>query len=214
VQNVNPRHTSAVLGFNERVLYGSGYIEDTLCDLTFRISPRSFYQVNTAQTEVLYREAIKLAELTGREQVIDAYCGIGTLGLAAAHQAGEVLGIELNPAAVEDAKRNAAENGISNARFLKGDAGKVLTQMAEGGQSADVVFLDPPRAESDESFLSALCELNPRRVVYVSCNVETQARDLRFLHERGYRMRAIQPVDMFPHTEHVETVVLMSKGEA
>ena len=213
VQNVNPRHTSAVLGFNERVLYGSGFIEDTLCDLTFRISPRSFYQVNTAQTEMLYREAIRLAELTGREKVIDAYCGIGTLGLAAAHQAGEVLGIELNPAAVDDAKRNAAENGIHNARFLKGDAGKVLTQMAREGESADVVFLDPPRAGSDEAFLSALCELSPRRVVYVSCNVETQARDLKFLHERGYRIRAIQPVDMFPHTEHVETVVLMSRVE-
>jgi 23S rRNA (uracil1939-C5)-methyltransferase len=211
VQNVNPRHTSAVLGFSERVLYGSGFMEDTLCDLTFRISPRSFYQVNTAQTEVLYREAIKLAELTGREKVIDAYCGIGTLGLAAANMAGEVLGIELNPAAVEDARRNAAENGIRNARFLKGDAGKVLTQMAHDGQSGDVVFMDPPRAGSDEAFLAALCELNPRRVVYVSCNVETQARDLQFLKVRGYRVRAIQPVDMFPHTEHVETVVMMSR---
>ncbi len=213
VQNVNPRHSSAVLGFHERVLYGSGYIEDTLCGLTFRISPRSFYQVNSAQTEVLYREAIRLAELTGREKVIDAYCGIGTLGLAAAHQAGEVLGIELNPTAVEDANRNAQANNIQNVSILKGDAGRVMVKMAEEGKAADVVFMDPPRAGSSGEFLSALCKLSPKRVVYISCNVETQARDLKYLHEQGYKISVIQPVDMFPHTEHVECVVLMSRME-
>ncbi len=213
VQNINQRSTSAVLGFVEHVLYGPGYIEDTLCGLCFTISPRSFYQVNTVQTEVLYREAIRLAELTGQETVIDAYCGIGTLTLAAAKSAGQAIGIEINPAAVNDANRNAQGNGIQNVSFLKGDAGRVMVKMAEEGKTADVVFMDPPRAGSSEEFLSALCKLAPKRVVYISCNVETQARDLRFLHERGYRIRAIQPVDMFPHTEHVECVVALERKD-
>ncbi len=211
VQNINTRSTSAVLGFVEHVLYGKGYIEDMLCGLRFTISPRSFYQVNTVQTEVLYREAIRLAELHGNETIIDAYCGIGTLTLVAAKSAGQAIGIELNPAAVNDAKRNADMNGIQNAAFLKGDAGRVMVKMAEEGKTADVVFLDPPRAGSSEEFLSALCKLSPKRVVYISCNVETQARDLKYLHERGYKVRVIQPVDLFPHTEHVECVVMMTR---
>ncbi len=211
VQNVNARSTSAVLGFVEHVLYGPGYIEDALCGLRFFISPRSFYQVNTAQTELLYREAIRLAELTGKETVIDAYCGIGTLTLVAAQAAGQAIGIEINPAAIADANRNAAANGIANASFLKGDAGRVMVKMAEEGKSAEVVFMDPPRAGSSEEFLNALCTLSPKRVVYISCNVETQARDLKYLHERGYKVRAIQPVDLFPYTEHVETVCLLVK---
>lgn len=212
VQNINPRSTSAVLGFVEHVLYGPGYIEDTLCGLRFFISPRSFYQVNTVQTEVLYREAIRLAELHGQETVIDAYCGIGTLTLAAAGSAGQAIGIEINPAAVNDANRNAMANNIQNVSFRKGDAGRVMVKMAEEGKAADVVFMDPPRAGSSEEFLSALIKLSPKRVVYISCNVETQARDLKYLHERGYRIRAIQPVDLFPHTEHVETVILMTNS--
>jgi 23S rRNA (uracil1939-C5)-methyltransferase len=213
VQNINARPTSAVLGFVEHVLYGPGYIEDTLCGLRFTISPRSFYQVNTVQTEVLYREAIRLAELTGKETVIDAYCGIGTLTLVAAKSSGQAIGIEINPAAVADANRNALANGMQNVSFLKGDAGRVMVQMAEEGKTADVVFMDPPRAGSSEEFLSALCALSPKRVVYISCNVETQARDLKYLHERGYKIRAIQPVDLFPHTEHVETVVRLDNIE-
>lgn len=211
VQNINPRSTSAVLGFVEHVLYGPGYIEDTLCGLRFTISPRSFYQVNTVQTEALYREAIRLAELTGQETVIDAYCGIGTLTLVAAQSAGQAIGIEINPAAVNDANRNAVANNIQNASFLKGDAGRVMVKMAEEGKTADVVFMDPPRAGSSEEFLSALVQLSPKRVVYISCNVETQARDLKYLHERGYRIRAIQPVDLFPHTEHTECCCLLER---
>ncbi len=211
VQNINPRKTSAVLGFVERVLYGPGKIEDTLCGLKFLISPRSFYQVNSIQTEVLYREALRLAELSGNEMVIDAYCGIGTLTLAAAKQAGQVIGIELNPAAVKDAMENAKANHIQNATFIKGDAGQVMVQMAQAGQTADVVLMDPPRAGSNEEFLSALCKLFPKKVVYVSCNVETQARDMKYLHQYGYKVKAIQPVDMFPYTEHVETVVCLSR---
>ena len=213
VQNINARPTSAVLGFVEHVLYGPGYIEDTLCGLRFAISPRSFYQVNTIQAEVLYREAIRLAELSGQETIIDAYCGIGTLTLIAAQSSGQAIGIEINPAAVADANRNAAANGIHNAAFLKGDAGRVMVKMAEEGKTADVVFMDPPRAGSSEEFLRALCALAPKRVVYISCNVETQARDLKYLHGHGYKVLAIQPVDLFPHTEHVETVVLMSRAK-
>lgn len=211
VQNINERQTSAVLGFVEHVLYGPGYIEDTLCGLRFTISPRSFYQVNTVQTEVLYGEAIRLAELTGQETVIDAYCGIGTLTLTAAKSAGQAIGIEINSAAVNDANRNAQANSIQNVSFLKGDAGRVMVKMAEEGKTADVVFMDPPRAGSSEEFLSALVRLSPKRVVYISCNAETQARDLKYLHERGYKIRAIQPVDLFPHTEHVETVVMIAR---
>ncbi len=213
VQNINPRQTSAVLGFVEHVLYGPGFIEDTLCGLRFFISPRSFYQVNTAQTEVLYQEAIRLAELNGSETVIDAYCGIGTLTLVAAKSCLQAIGIEINPSAINDANRNAQVNGIENAVFVKGDAGRVMLKMAEEGKTAGVVFMDPPRAGSTEEFLAALCALSPAKVVYISCNVETQSRDLKYLHEKGYKVRAIQPVDLFPHTEHVETVVLLSRVE-
>ncbi len=212
VQNVNPRQTSAVLGFAEHVLLGPGKIEDTLCGLRFSISPRSFYQVNTAQTEVLYREAIRLADLDGQETIIDAYCGIGTLTLVAAQSAGQAIGIELNPAAVADAIQNARANGIQNADFLKGDAGRVMAKMPEEGKTAGVVFMDPPRAGCSEEFLSALCALSPQKAVYISCNVETQARDLKYLHQRGYKVRAIQPVDMFPHTEHTEVCCLIVKA--
>ena len=211
--NVNKMHTSLVLGEDERVLYGPGYIEDVLCGLTFRISAKSFYQINPVQTEVLYRTAISLAGLTGQEAVVDAYCGVGTIGLAASRQAGRVIGVELNRDAVRDAITNARRNRIANARFYAGDAGEFMTAMAQEGESAGVVFLDPPRAGSSQAFLSALARLGPQRVVYISCNPETQARDLRFLTAHGYRALTAQPVDMFPWTEHVETVVLLSKGE-
>ena len=211
VQNINPRQSSAVLGFVEHVLYGPGRIEDTLCGLNFLISPRSFYQVNSVQTEVLYNEAIRMAELNGDDTIIDAYCGIGTLTLCAAQKAGQAIGIEVNPAAVTNAIRNTRNNGISNACFIKGDAGRVMTDMAQLGKTADVVFMDPPRAGASEEFIWSVSALAPKKIVYVSCNVETQARDLKLFHHRGYRVRAIQPVDMFPHTEHVECVVLMSK---
>ncbi len=211
VQNINPRQSSAVLGFVEHVLHGPGRIEDTLCGLKFLISPRSFYQVNSIQTEVLYNEAIRMADLTGSETIIDAYCGIGTLTLCAAQKAGQAVGIELNPSAVTNAIRNAKNNGIENASFIKGDAGRVMSDMAEMGKTADVVFMDPPRAGASEEFIWSVSALAPKKIVYISCNVETQARDLKLFHHRGYRVRVIQPVDMFPHTEHVESVVLMSR---
>ena len=196
-----------MLGERENVLYGTGKIEDELCGLTFRISPRSFYQINPVQTEVLYNTAMEYAGMTGSEKVIDAYCGIGTIGLVASKRAGEVIGVELNRDAVHDAIANAKRNGIKNVRFFCDDAGEFMLGMVQDGEKADIVFMDPPRAGSDECFLSSLVTLAPKKVVYISCNPETQQRDLRFLTKRGYKVEKIQPVDMFPHTNHVETVV-------
>ena len=213
IQNINPYRTSLVLGERENVLYGPGYIEDILCGMRFRISSRSFYQINPVQTEVLYGKAVELARLTGKETVIDAYCGIGTIGLIASRSAGRVVGAELNPEAVTDAVANAQLNQAENIRFVAADAGEFMVEMADAGQKADVVFMDPPRAGSDEAFLSSLARLAPERIVYISCNPETQARDLEYLVQKGYQVQTIQPVDMFPHTNHVETVVLLSKGE-
>ena len=210
IQNINPYRTSLVLGERENVLYGSGYIEDILCGMRFRISSRSFYQINPVQTQVLYGKAVELAALTGKETVIDAYCGIGTIGLIASRSAGQVVGAELNLEAVTDAVANAQLNQAENIRFVAADAGEFMAEMADAGQKADVVFMDPPRAGSDEAFLSSLVQLMPERIVYISCNPETQARDLAYLTKQGYRVQAIQPVDMFPHTNHVETVVMLS----
>lgn len=209
VHNINPYQTSLVLGERENVLYGTGKIEDELCGLTFRISPRSFYQINPVQTEVLYNTAMEYADMSGREKVIDAYCGIGTIGLVASKRAGEVIGVELNRDAVHDAISNAKRNGIKNVRFFCDDAGEFMLGMARDGERADIVFMDPPRAGSDECFLSSLVTLAPKKIVYISCNPETQQRDLRFLTKRGYKVEKIQPVDMFPHTNHVETVCLL-----
>ena len=213
VLNVNRRHTSMVLGDEEHVLYGPGTIEDKLCGMTFRISASSFYQVNPAQTERLYRTAIAFAQLRGTETVLDAYCGVGTIGLAASASLpeGKVVGVELNPAAARDAAENARRNGVTNARFLAGDAGEFLTSAAEAGERVDVVLMDPPRAGSSREFLEAVCRMQPERVVYISCNPETQARDVAFLVKNGYRVEKIQPVDMFPWTRHVETVVLLQR---
>lgn len=211
VMNCNPKQTSMVLGTQERVLYGKGFIEDSLCGLRFAISPRSFYQVNPVQTEVLYQRAIQMAQLTGQERVLDAYCGIGTISLIAAGQAKEVIGVELNRDAVQDAIANAKRNGVRNATFICEDAGRFMTRMAQEREGVDVVFLDPPRSGSDEAFLRSLCALGPKRVVYISCNPQTQKRDLAVLAAGGYRVEAIQPVDMFPQTGHIETVVWMSR---
>ena len=210
VQNINPAYTSMVLGEQEKVLYGPGSIEDTLCGCVFRISAKSFYQVNPLQTEVLYRKTMEFAALTGNETVIDAYCGIGTIGLIASKRAAQVIGVEANRDAVKDAIANAKRNRIRNASFYHADAGEFMTGMAEEGEKADVVFLDPPRAGSDKAFLSSLITLSPKKVIYISCNPETLQRDLYFLTRNGYQVRKIQPVDMFPHTNHVETVVMLS----
>ncbi len=211
VFNVNSKNTSMVLGEREEVLFGTGYIEDVLCGLTFRISAKSFYQINPVQTEKLYGEAMRLAELNENDTVIDAYCGIGTIGLVASKYAKSVIGVELNPDAVRDAIDNAKRNGVENARFYGGDAGEFMQAPAENGETADVVLMDPPRAGSDRKFLSSLLKLAPERVVYISCNPETQARDLDYLTKNGYKVSRIRPVDMFPHTNHIETVCLLTR---
>ena len=210
VQNVNDRFTSMLLGPNEKTLFGPGFITDVLCGLKFRISAKSFYQINPVQTEVLYGKAMEFAGLTGRETVIDAYCGIGTIGVIAAKTAWQVLGVEVNRDAVRDAIANAKLNNMKNIRFICADAGEFMVDMAQNGEHCDVLLMDPPRAGSDRAFLSSAVTLAPKRIVYVSCNPETLARDLHFLTKRGYRVEKIQPVDMFPHTNHVETVVLLS----
>lgn len=211
VQNINGRGTSMVLGDKEHVLYGKGYIVDELCGCRFRISSKSFYQVNSVQTEILYEKALSLSGLTGRELVVDAYCGIGTIGIIASKAAGKVIGVELNQGAVRDAVNNAKMNGIDNIRFYCNDAGRFLVNMAEQGEKADVVIMDPPRSGSTEEFMDAVGKLGAGKVVYVSCNPETLARDVRYMKKLGYRAVEAWPVDMFPETDHVETIVLLSK---
>lgn len=211
VQNVNSRFTNLVLSDDFTVLYGSGYIEDELCGCRFRISPASFYQVNPQQTGILYNTAINYMQLSGKETVIDAYCGTGTIGIIASKYAGKVIGIELNANAVEDAKINAKLNNAENTLFYCADAGKFMVDAAKADKRADAVIMDPPRAGSTVSFMRSVVSLSPKKVVYVSCNPETLARDLGYFVKNGYKVKKIQPVDMFPHTNHVECVVLLSK---
>lgn len=213
VINVNDRKTSMVLGERNITVYGKGYIEDTLCGCTFRISPNSFYQVNPVQTEILYQTAMKFAGLSGKERVVDAYSGIGTIGIVAAKLAKEVICVELNKDAVRDAITNAKRNDVKNISFYQKDAGEFLVEMAAQKEKADVVFMDPPRSGSDEAFLSSVVTMAPKKVVYVSCNPVTLARDLKYLVKKGYEVKQMQGIDMFPFTEHVEVVCLMSKVE-
>jgi 23S rRNA (uracil1939-C5)-methyltransferase len=208
VLNVNQKETSMVLGTKDIILHGTGYMEDELCGKRFRISPQSFYQVNLRQTEVLYRTAIEYAGLTGGETLLDAYCGTGTIGLCASDHVKRLIGVELNADAVRDAKENARINGVQNARFFCDDAGRFMVKMARDGQPLDVLIMDPPRAGSDEKFLSSVLTLKPRTVVYVSCNPETLARDAAYLVKGGYTAVKAVPVDMFPCTEHCECVML------
>ena len=212
VLNVNDRKTSMVLGPRNITLYGKGYIEDRLCGCMFRISPTSFYQINPVQTEKLYKTAMMLARLNKRNVVVDAYCGIGTIGMVAAKTVKEVIGVELNAEAVRDAQSNARRNNMKNIRFVQGDAGVFLEGMADREEAVDVVFMDPPRSGSSPEFLKSLLVIRPKKIVYISCEPETQARDLKTL-KKDYKVEAIQPVDMFPFTEKCETVVLLSKGE-
>ena len=213
VQNINPFKTNLVLGERQNILYGNGYIEDELCGCRFRISPKSFYQINPIQTEVLYGKAIEFAGLKGDETVLDTYCGVGTIGIIAAkHGAGKVIGVELNGDAVKDAVQNAKANRLNNIRFFKGDAGEFMESVAEENTKPDIVMMDPPRAGSSEQFLSSLIKMSPKTVVYVSCNPETLARDLEYLRKNSdYETKRIQPVDMFPHTQHVEVVCKLIK---
>ncbi len=204
VLNINDKKTSMILGEREKPIYGPGFIRDRLCGLTFRISPGSFYQVNPVQTEILYGKALEFAALTGKEKVIDAYCGIGTISLSLAKSAGSVTGVELSPQAVADARINARENKITNVKFIQADAGNFMENLSARGEKADVVVLDPPRTGCDGKFLQSLIRLSPERVVYISCNPLTLDRDLKILTGKGYRAARIQPVDMFPWTDETE----------
>ena len=211
ILNVNNRKTSMILGSEEVTLYGRGYIEDVLCGVRFQISAKSFYQVNPIQTEVLYNKAIEMAGLKGDETVIDAYCGIGTIGLILSDKVKDVIGVELNNDAVKDAIKNARNNNIKNVYFHNEDAGDFMVKLADENKKIDLVIMDPPRAGIDEKFLSSLVKLSPDKVVYISCNPITQERDLRYMVKNGYEVKDIQPVDMFPQTNHVECVVLIEK---
>lgn len=215
VQNINGGNTNLVLGNNQKILYGSGYIEDILCGCKFRISPKSFYQINPVQTQVLYNTAMDYAQIKGNELLLDTYSGIGTIGIVAAKRgAGRVIGIELNGDAVRDAIVNAKTNNLNNIRFYKGDAGEFMYEVSQEAEKPDVVFMDPPRVGSSEKFLNSLIKMSPKRVVYISCNPETLARDLDYLvNNSDYIVQKIQPVDMFPHTSHVETVCLLSRNK-
>ena len=211
IQNINGRDTSMVLGDREQVLYGKGYIEDGLCVCRYRTPARSFYQVSPVQTEVRSSKAMEYAGLTGKETVVDAYCGIGTIGIVASRKAKQVIGVELNPDAVRDAVRNARANKIDNIRFYQGDAGDFLQKMAANGEKADVVFMDPPRSGSTERFMAAAAAMGPKRIVYVSCGPDTLARDLKYLRKKGYRVEKGVGVDLFPWTGHCEVIVSLSK---
>lgn len=210
IQNVNPTATPIFFGKSSRVLYGNGYITDSLCGLDFRISPRSFYQINPIQAERLYLTVKSLCGLDGTQRVIDAYCGTGTIGLCLADSSLEVLGIEVNSDAVRDARANAELNGITNAKFVEADAADALYELSERGESVDVVVTDPPRAGCSMKLLKSLLKLSPSRIVYVSCNAESLARDLHTL-TRDYRVKTIVPFDMFPHTRHVECACLLTR---
>lgn len=209
VININDKKTSMILGNKQKAEYGKGYIVDELCGLSYRISPKSFYQVNAIQTEKLYKTAIEFAGLTGKETVLDAYSGIGTIGMTAAASCMKVISVESNKDAVFDARLNMKSNNITNIEIHVDDAGKYITSLARNRQTLDVVFMDPPRAGSDKPFLNALLTLKPKKIVYVSCNPETLARDLKHLTTNGYNAKKIQPVDMFPWTDGIETVVLL-----
>ena len=213
VRNINNTDKGLMLGDHSEVYYGDGYITDTVCDLHFRISPKSFFQVNRVQTEVLYNKAVEFAHLTGKERVLDAYCGTGTIGLIMARRAKEVFGVEANRDAVRDAVVNAEINGIKNIRFFAVDAGHFMDGIAAEGETMDVVVTDPPRAGCSPKFLKSLIALGPKRIVYVSCNPETLARDLYTLKNGGYAVKKMQPVDMFPYTAHVETIVLLGRKD-
>lgn len=234
VQNVNPGHTSMILGSQSATLFGPGFIRDSIGDLTFRISPSSFFQVNPKETEILYRTAMEFAELTGKETVLDAYCGTGTIGLSAAAKAKNVVGVELNPVAVTDARKNAAENHITNITFYAEDAGQYMERQAASrliyGRPEeerfrrnasgdlvtdrkgpyDVLFMDPPRTGATEKFIRSAAKLAPQKIVYISCGPDTLARDLALFTKLHYRVEKIQPVDMFPLTEHTEVVTKLS----
>ncbi|MGN0708376.1 MAG: 23S rRNA (uracil(1939)-C(5))-methyltransferase RlmD [Faecalibacterium sp.] len=214
--NVNPKNTNVILGDVTRVLYGPGFLEDTLCGVPVRLGPMSFYQVNTLAAERLYGVAAQYAALSPEDLLLDLYCGMGTIGLSMAVQCRELVGVEIVPEAIESAKANAARMGTDIAgksRFFCADAGQAAARLAAEGLRPDVVVLDPPRKGCDEATLSAVVQMSPRRVVYVSCNPATAARDAAWMEKNGYHTEKVQPVDLFPRTKHVECVIAMSKSE-
>jgi len=213
VQNINTHRGNVVLGGENILLWGKPYLIEKLSELSYLVSPGSFFQINSAQAEVLFGQVEKYAALTGSETVFDLYCGTGTIALYLSRKAGRVVGIESFPPAVDDARKNALLNGITNAEFFTGPAEDIFPGLLAQGYSSDVVIVDPPRKGCDEKLLSTIAAANPRRFIYVSCNPSTLARDLRYLKEKGYSASEVQPIDMFPHTAHVECVVLMSRVE-
>lgn len=211
IQNINTKQTNVILGKKAMVLFGQDYYTDELLDHTFKISHQSFYQVNSKQTEKLYQIATEYADLKADETVVDAYCGIGTMTLSLAEKAGKVYGVDIVPQAIEDAKTNAIDNGIENVEFDVGDAGEWLVEKVKSGLTVDTVVVDPPRKGLTQEFIQAVLEVQPERMVYVSCNPNTLARDLKFFLDEGYEINEVQPVDMFPQTHHIETVTRLTK---
>ena len=211
VQNVCDNPMPLTMGEQEFIKHGKGYIEDRLCGKNFKISAKSFYQVNPVQTEILYRTAMEFAQLSKEDTVLDCYCGTGTIGIIASDYCKQVTGVELNSTAVADAEKNALENKCDNITFINDDSGSFMQKMARSGKKVNVVFTDPPRSGSDKRFLESLAALAPEKVVYISCNIDTLRRDLVQLSKMGYAVRKIQPVDMFPHTRHIECVVLLKR---
>lgn len=213
ILNTNKEDTNVVLGKHSRTIYGNGYITDVLCNLKFMISPQSFYQVNRSGAELLYAKVAEYADLKGDELLLDLYCGTGTIGLSMAHKAKKLIGVEIVPQAVENAKANAEINGITNSRFICSDAAKAAKMLETSGESPDVIIIDPPRKGCDKSLIKTIADFSPRRVVYVSCDPATLARDLAIFNELGFTVCEITPVDMFPRTAHCECVVKMSRKE-
>lgn len=212
VLSVNTEKTNVILGKEHHTLWGRDFLEDTLCGLTFRLSVPSFYQVNRDQAELLYHRALEFAGLTGEETVLDLYCGIGTITLCMARKAKKALGAEVVPSAVEDARENARRNGVENAEFFCADAGEAALQLAERGIRPDVICVDPPRKGISPQVIEAIVQMNPKRLVYVSCDPATLARDVKLLSQRGYRLEKAEAADLFPRTHHVETVALLRKA--
>ncbi|MGM0379707.1 MAG: 23S rRNA (uracil(1939)-C(5))-methyltransferase RlmD [Bacillota bacterium] len=213
IMNINNKDTSMVLGEKEKVLYGNGKILDTLCGLDFLISSKSFYQVNPVQTKKLYEKAMEFADISNKDIVLDAYCGIGTIGLLAAKRAKKVYGVELNESAINNAKKNAKLNSIENINFFEADASDFIKGLVEENYPVDIIFLDPPREGSDKKFLSSVVKLKPKKVIYISCNPKTQKRDVKYLTKHNYKVKEIQPVDLFPQTYHVENICLLERTD-
>jgi len=211
-QNVQTFHNNVILGRETKILYGKPTIHDKIGELTCNISARSFFQVNTAQAEILYKTALDFAEIRGNELIIDAYCGTGTISLFMAKKVRKVIGIEVVSSAISDAIKNSRQNHIKNAEFIVGDAVKVIPKLFDAGIYAEIVIVDPPRAGCDKKVLETFAAMNPEKIIYVSCNPATLARDLKILDDFGYKTKKIQPVDMFPFTSHVESVAQLVKS--